>query len=177
MLVDFGISKEFYPHEKTRHEIRGALTIGYAPPEQLDPLGQTDARSDLFALGGVLYFLLTGKNPPPVEIHPETQLYHVDPRSKNAKVPDPLAQVVVTATRMSKEYRYNRAQEMEHALTEAILLATGSYQVVGTLLEGVAPDLQTINTSPKRRYTMFTMLLIFVLLMVVAVVAYLLLSG
>ncbi len=176
MLVDFGISKEFYPDQKTRHEIKGALTIGYAPPEQLDPSGQTDVRSDIFALGGVLYYLLTGKNPPPVEIHPEDE-YHVDPRSKSSDVPDALAQVVITATRMKKEYRYNRAREMKSALSQAILLATGSHQIVGELITGVAPHLQTVNTSPKRRYTMLTMLLIFLLVIVVAVVAYLLLSG
>lgn len=183
MLVDFGIAKKFHPDEKTRFEVRNARTRGYAPPEQFQ-IDQTDGyskrgtdpRSDLFALGGVLHYLLTGKTPPPVENHLPTRQYHVDPRSENPAVPDPLAQVVITATRMNKEYRYNSAQEMQHALKQALLLSTGSYQVVGELLEGVAPDVQTAHILPNRRKTMFTILLIFLLFVVVAAVAYLLFS-
>src|SRR5207249_1717576 len=36
-------------------------TEGYAPPEQI--VGKPEARSDLFALAGTLYHLLTGKAP------------------------------------------------------------------------------------------------------------------
>ena len=59
MLVDFGISKQLTPDELTRLGARGALTRGYAPPEQY--VGGTDERSDIFAVGGVIYYLLTGK--------------------------------------------------------------------------------------------------------------------
>lgn len=183
MLVDFGIAKKFHPNKKTRYEVRGARTKGYAPPEQfqMSQTGSylksgTDPRSDLFGLGGVLYYLLTGKNPPPVETYLETRQYHVDPRSQNPAVPDPLAQVVITATRMNKEYRYKSAQEMQYALKQALLLSTGSYQVVGELLEGVAADVQTAHASPNRRNTMLTILLMCLLLVVVAAVAYLLFS-
>jgi len=184
ILVDFGIAKKFKPNEKTRYEVRGARTRGYAPPEQsligrpeAYSKSRTDARTDIFAVGGLLYYLLTGKHPPPVETQLETRPYHVDPRSENSAVPDPLAQVVITATRMNKEYRYNSAQEMEYALKQALLLSTGAHQVIGEVLEGVAPDVQTAHTSPNRSNRMFTILFILLLLVVVAVVAYLLLSG
>lgn len=183
MLVDFGIAKKFYPNKKTRYEVRGARTKGYAPPEQsligrprVYAQSQTDARSDLFAVGGLLYYLLTGKHPPPVEAHSETRLYHVDPRNENPDVPDPLAQVVITATRMNKEHRYNSAAEMEHALKLALLISTGTHKVVGPVLEGVAHDLQITNKSPKRRNRMFTLVFVFLLFIVIAVVAYLLLG-
>ena len=155
-----------------------------APPEQsligrpkVYSKSQTDARTDLFAVGGVLYYLLTGENPPPVETKSKNALYHVDPRDKNPAVPDALAQVVIKATRMKKEHRYRNAEEMEHALKLALLISRGNGQVVGPVLEGVADDLQTANTPPKRSNPMLTIFFIFLLLVVVAAVGYLLLSG
>jgi serine/threonine-protein kinase len=62
VLVDFGISKRFDPHQTTTIGAR-AITPGYSPPEQYGT-GKTDARSDIYALGATFYTLLTGQEPP-----------------------------------------------------------------------------------------------------------------
>jgi len=60
-LIDFGLAKSFVADEKTVLGAR-AISPGYSPPEQYTQ-GGTDERSDVYALGATLYFLLTGKEP------------------------------------------------------------------------------------------------------------------
>jgi serine/threonine protein kinase len=58
VLVDFGLAR-FYKEGWAR-DTAVLGTPGYAPPEQ-HGLGQTDQRSDLYALGATLYYLCTGE--------------------------------------------------------------------------------------------------------------------
>ncbi len=61
MLVDFGLVKVFEPDRNTTQG-RVRSHPGYAPPEQYGR-GNTDARSDLYALGATFYALITGHEP------------------------------------------------------------------------------------------------------------------
>lgn len=58
-LVDFGIAKTAVPSQTGKSIILG--TPGYAPPEQYS--GQTEPRTDIYALGATLHHLLTGRDP------------------------------------------------------------------------------------------------------------------
>jgi serine/threonine-protein kinase len=61
-MIDFGTARDVGRSSKTRLASKTRVyTEGYAPPEQI--LGKPEARSDLFALAGTLYHLLTGKAP------------------------------------------------------------------------------------------------------------------
>ena len=59
-LIDFGIARRYRPGRPTDTMAFG--TEGYAPPEQYG-LGQTDARSDIYALAATLYHLLHNDDP------------------------------------------------------------------------------------------------------------------
>jgi serine/threonine protein kinase len=59
-LIDFGIARHFDP-DKTSDTVRFG-TPGYAAPEQYGQ-GQTDARSDVYALAAITHQLLTGHDP------------------------------------------------------------------------------------------------------------------
>lgn len=63
-LIDFGLARTFEPSK--RRDTQASGTVGYAPPEQWDDSGQSDARSDIYSLAATLYFILTGKPPSPV---------------------------------------------------------------------------------------------------------------
>lgn len=58
-IIDFGIAREYKEQNLADTTVLG--TKGYAPPEQYS--GQTDARSDIFALGMTMHHLLTGIDP------------------------------------------------------------------------------------------------------------------
>lgn len=61
-LIDFGIAREYVAGEDA--DTSGFGTIGYAAPEQYEGSRmQSDGRSDLYALGKVMFFLLTGWDP------------------------------------------------------------------------------------------------------------------
>lgn len=63
-LIDFGIAKRMDPQLGTQPIVKGMGTEAYAPLEQYGG-APTDARSDLYSLGGTLYFLLSGHEPVP----------------------------------------------------------------------------------------------------------------
>ena len=61
-LIDFGTARDLGRTAKDRQAAKTRVyTEGYAPPEQI--VGKPEPRSDLFALAGTLYHLLTGKAP------------------------------------------------------------------------------------------------------------------
>ena len=68
-LVDFGLVKLLDPsNPRTATVMKGMGTAEYAPLEQYaGGVGHTDARTDIYSLGGTLYHLLTGE--PPLDVH------------------------------------------------------------------------------------------------------------
>ena len=60
-LIDFGVAKSENRQDKTvGHAIKGKFA--YMAPEQIDPkLGQVDGRTDMFAVGLMLYELVAGR--------------------------------------------------------------------------------------------------------------------
>lgn len=87
-LIDFGIVRHFKPGKTADTAYLG--TAGYAPREQYGE-GQTDARSDIYALGATLHYLLSGRDPAD---HP----FHFDDlRTVNPQVPLAVAAAIMKA--------------------------------------------------------------------------------
>lgn len=106
-LIDFGISRFFKPGQTRDTWNMG--TAGYAPPEQYGQ-GQTDARSDIYALGATLHQLLTGRDP-------STSPFVFPPlRSLNPALSAGLEPVVAKALALDPEERYQSVREMREAL-------------------------------------------------------------
>lgn len=129
-LIDFGIVRLFKPGKQKDTVHMG--TPGYTPPEQFGT-AQTDARSDIYALGATLHRLLTGFDPTSVSF----QLPSL--RSVNPKVSPRAAKVVERALELNPNDRWPSAAEMRTALI-------GSRQVVPP---PVAPPVSPFPRLPK----------------------------
>lgn len=122
-LVDFGIAKAA---TKIAHTRAGVLKGKYAymSPEQIRG-EETDARSDLFACGIVIYELLCGRRPFEKDNSIQTlkaivQEKHLDCRALNPAIPDALAAIIDRALEKDPNTRYQNAQELQIALEDFV---------------------------------------------------------
>ena len=106
-LIDFGIARR-YRVDASRDTIRLG-TRAYAPPEQYG-FGQTGIASDVFALGGILAFCLTGAEPAEGAGCLELP----------AAIDRRLVAVVRTATAFDPASRYASVRELKHAFIDAV---------------------------------------------------------
>ncbi len=72
VLVDLGNAKAAADGARTLFFIRHQGTPGYAPQEQYPGGTGTTTRSDIYALGGTLYFALTTHEPPNVSVRAQS---------------------------------------------------------------------------------------------------------
>lgn len=117
-LTDFGIAK-VATHHSVFQRVKGKF--GYMSPEQA--MGQPiDQRSDLFAVGVVLYEALVGERlflaemtSSPAEIFAQTIL---PPSARRPGLPPPLDEVVLRALQLDRNDRFQSAEEFQNALSD-----------------------------------------------------------
>lgn len=112
-LIDFGIARLF--KEGGERDTARFGTRTYAPPEQFG-FGQTDVRSDVYALGMVLYFLLMGTQPP----------LSLVGAARPESIPGALWEVIVTATQFAPASRFADVRALKSAATWAFTTADAS---------------------------------------------------
>jgi len=106
-LVDFGIARIFTPQQKGT----AIGTPGYAPPEQYK--GFSEPRSDIYSLGVLIHYMLTGVNPedssrPPFTFDP--------PRKLNKIIPEYLDRIIVSMLDLNIEKRPHSAKRIMQML-------------------------------------------------------------
>lgn len=119
-IGDFGLARATTANTATGAQLLG--TIAYLAPE-LVTRGTADARSDIYALGIMLYEMLTGEQPYKGEQPMQIAFQHATesvprPSVRNPGVPEPLDELVLWATEKSPDERPNDAQEMLDRLRE-----------------------------------------------------------
>ena len=105
-VVDLGIAREFKAADDQRKDTVAFGTQGYAPPEQYG-CAQTDARSDIYALGCTLWHLLAGC-PPPMEF----PLPSV--RTVNPQVSEACDALIQRCTQLDRAARYQTCAHLAH---------------------------------------------------------------
>jgi serine/threonine protein kinase len=120
-LIDFGLAKT---KQQTVVSQAGVIKgkLNYVAPEYL--AGKLDARCDIWALGVVMYELLTGRRlfdaPEQTEILNRVRTLPIPPPSKvNPEVPPEVDQIVLTALTRDPEKRWQRAGDMRDAIGRA----------------------------------------------------------
>ncbi|CAM9923998.1 unnamed protein product, partial [Phaeothamnion confervicola] len=107
-LIDFGIARLFTPAKKGDTMRIGSP--GYAPPEQYS--GQTDPRSDIYALGVTLHHALTGHDP----TVSQTPFLIPSAKSLNPALSDEMVNIITRSTQLDPEKRYPSMIEMKRDL-------------------------------------------------------------
>ncbi len=110
-IIDFGIAREYKEQSLADTTVLG--TKGYAPPEQYS--GQTDARSDIFALGMTMYHLLTG-------IDPRGGEKYVPVRMWNPELSEGIEIIIDKCVQPAAENRYQNCSDLLYDLEHPDLI-------------------------------------------------------
>jgi serine/threonine-protein kinase len=126
-VLDFGIGHAFGANRKTRED-RLLAVLAYLAPEQIQNQ-PGDARSDIYAVGVLLYELLTGRLPFDHKTEFALRQAHLSeppapPRTIVPALPEWLEQSVLRALAKNPASRYQNATEFRAVLEAALGLST-----------------------------------------------------
>ena len=113
-IIDFGIAREYKELSLADTTVLG--TKGYAPPEQYS--GQTDARSDIFALGMTMHHLLTG-------VDPRNGEAYVPVRQWNPELSEGIEMIIDKCVEPAAENRYQTCADLLYDLEHPDLITKG----------------------------------------------------
>ncbi len=113
-IIDFGIAREYKEQNLADTTVLG--TKGYAPPEQYS--GQTDARSDIFALGMTMHHLLTG-------VDPRNGEPYAPVRQWNPELSEGIEIIIDRCVEPAAENRYQNCADLLYDLEHPELITKG----------------------------------------------------
>jgi serine/threonine protein kinase len=158
LLSDFGM-----PHPP------GGVQDPYLSPEQVQG-GVVDQRSDVYALGVLLYELLTGYTPPAGVV--------ASLRSKRPELPEAVERVVLKAMAQNPDQRFQSPAEFREALQNAAQPLASQPAATPVSSAAPAPGVSQTVQVQQAKSTNWTAIILGVLLIaVLAGAAYLILPG
>jgi eukaryotic-like serine/threonine-protein kinase len=150
-LLDFGLAKPtFEGNGDARLTMEGTVTGSplFMSPEQASGDDGVDGRSDIYSLGAVLYYLLTGQ-PPFLHDNPlKVMIAHasqevVPPRQIKPELPGELEEIILRCLEKDPDHRYQDVLSLRRALADLPLDDRWSSEM--------AADWWTCNGCPERK--------------------------
>ncbi|MGO9828705.1 MAG: protein kinase domain-containing protein [Myxococcaceae bacterium] len=137
VLIDYGLARHDHLPDLLAEQFRVPMgTAPYMSPEQIRR-NRSDPRSDLFAIGVMLYHLVTGARPfgNPMSIRGlRRRLYRdpVPPRARNPACPPRLQEVILRCLEVDPAQRYQTAAQLAFDLqhSEQVTLSGRSRRLV-----------------------------------------------
>ena len=125
-LLDFGLVKNIGPHQLPIRETIQGVILGsplYMSPEQAMGKGNIDGRTDIYSLGGLAYFLLSGQSPFSRDSAMEHLIAHLHepvlpPRQLSAAIPEDLEEIILRCLQKKPEDRFADIAGVDRALAE-----------------------------------------------------------
>jgi hypothetical protein len=167
-LSDFGLAKHVFVSAGLTESDRWVGTLDFAAPEQIRG-GKVDARADVYALGGVLHFMLTGAVPFERESEEAKLWAHLAaepprPSELRPELPAALDDVVLRALAKDPDERFRSAGDLGRAARAAAggadagpertvargAAASGAGQQAPALLEGAETIVSPRAPPPTR---------------------------
>ena len=165
-VTDFGIAKAVSNSTITAF----GTTIGsvhYFSPEHARG-GYTDAKSDIYSLGVVMYEMITGKVPFDADTPVSVALKHmqeepIEPISLNSNIPVAVNKIILKAMKKDTSLRYASATEMMKDLSLALKNPSGNFveeknngdftKVIPTISENIVSENKYKSNSNEERRT------------------------
>ena len=150
-ISDFGIAKL---SQAQSGNVTGSAIIGtpaYMAPEQAQGI-EVDGRADIYALGIILFEILTGKQPYEADTPMAVAIKHItDPvphiRQTNPKLPEAVDTIIQKAMAKDKTQRFSTAVEMTNAVRDAIRGGTIKLPAKPTVSDGAREAPPTVKAS------------------------------
>lgn len=155
-VTDFGIAKAVSNSTITAF----GTTIGsvhYFSPEHARG-GYTDAKSDLYSLGVVMYEMLTGRVPFDADTPVSIALKHmqetpIEPIKLNPSIPFAINKIIVKAMQKEPSMRYQSATEMLKDLSMALKNPEGNFVEERSVDENYTQKMGTITDDMLKEKT------------------------
>ncbi len=157
-LLDFGIAKLTGGSAMGSHRTRAGIVMGtpaYMSPEQCEGRDTVDLRTDVYALGIVIYEMLTGRVPFVGEGYGEILVQHLTQRpapvSQFRMLPAHVEIVVMKALEKRPEMRYPTMDEFMRAISDPVGYVEANGGVTGFLQRQLMPSnapLPSVRLTP-----------------------------
>jgi serine/threonine protein kinase/lipopolysaccharide biosynthesis regulator YciM len=170
-IMDFGIARSL----KEKGITGAGVMIGtpeYMSPEQVEGK-EIDQRTDIYALGVILYEMVTGRVPFEGDTALTVAVKHKteepeDPRKYNTQLSEALSRVILNCLKKNKEERYQSAGELKSQLTDIEEGIPTTERIIPERKPLTSREI-TVQLSPKK---LFVPVLVFVGIVILGLVVW-----
>ncbi len=140
-MADFGLAKRYDVESSFRTQTgTGMGTPDYAAPEQFDPNAPIDHRADIYALGVMIYQMITGQLPRGVW----------KPPSQRAEVAPQWDDIVSRAMQSDPSDRYQQASEVKTDVSSIPLAESRRSRQTAEVAAPTAPQPRALASTPTK---------------------------